>query len=140
MENKITEGSKLIAEYLGWKYAPSNELGDFPKAGWWEYFPRKTYLYKNGMTRVGEGTGNFICRSHKELRFYNSLDALLPAIKKIEKETDIRFTIWTDECCSILKSEYSEIIGNSFDELDTVKNVFECIVQTIKYIQNGHTL
>ena len=37
MESKdIIEGSKLIAEYLGWKYIPFNDLQGFPKAGWYQ--------------------------------------------------------------------------------------------------------
>ena len=32
----ITEQSRLLAEYLGWKYVPSNDLQGFPKAGWWK--------------------------------------------------------------------------------------------------------
>ncbi len=159
-ENKITEGSKLIAEYLGWKYVPSNDLGNFPKPGWWEFFEGKLYYHKSSMTRVGMngGTGNFICRNHHELRFYNSMDALLPAIKKLEKEDLSEYIYkWTDyegetrynfqaiTFTLYANGGYSEVeldldppyeIVQSFDkDLTWTQNTFNIVVDTIKFIK-----
>lgn len=39
----IAEQSKILAEYLGWKYVPSNDLQGFPKAGWWKFVHKKTH-------------------------------------------------------------------------------------------------
>jgi len=158
-ENKIIEGSKLIAEYLGWKYVPSNDLGNFPKPGWWEYFENKLYYHKSGMTRVGMngGTANFICRNHHELRFYNSMDALLPAIEKLEKEDlkeyvyswesqgETRYNFMNISFTLYSKGGYSEIeleldppyeISSSFEkDLNWTQNTFNVVVNTIKFIK-----
>ncbi len=103
--NNILKGSKLIAEYLGWKYVPSNDLQGFPKAGWYQMKVRKkseitvesgkkvdTTMFsdsintKRGWSIHKEAYYKYVCRNHNQLRFYNSFDSLIPAIEKIENE------------------------------------------------------
>ena len=90
-DTKIVEGSKLIAEYLGWFYIPSNELRGYPKAGWW----RRALTHEtisNIKTRDISELGSvsfectYVCRKHHELRFYNDLNLLFEVVGKIEEE------------------------------------------------------
>ena len=98
----IAEQSKILAEYLGWKYIPSNDLQGFPKAGW--YMPLSSHReQKINM----EGLGSFIvdkmpykyvCRNHNQLRFYNSFDELIPVLNKLTEE-DLSEYMYSWERC-----------------------------------------
>lgn len=113
---EIIEGSKIIAEYLGWKYIPFNNLQGFDRAGWFEVHPMKedirefdTYTYsssgelistrkrkfdvfifrygvRHGWRKNDEYYYHFICRTHNDLRFYNDFNLLIDIINKIETE------------------------------------------------------
>lgn len=138
MENNITEGSKLIAEYLGWKYIPSNDLQGFPKAGWYKDISTLKYFPKSGRVQIENGSAEFVCRKHHELRFYNSMDALLPVIKKLEKEGgfDFDFTLYNNGGSV---DDGFTTIAYSFDKNKTwVQNTFDVVVKAIKYISEAH--
>ena len=34
-QEEIVDGSKLIANYIGWQYIASNDLQGYSKPGWW---------------------------------------------------------------------------------------------------------
>lgn len=176
MENNITNGSKLIAEYLGWKYIPFNDLQGLKKAGWYEFVPRSStkeevtvtsstlvggekteekvenklinmdffrYNTKNGWISKEDGFYRYVCRNHSDLRFYNSMDILLPVIKKIEKETngDLTFFLLNGGCSCNTNYYKSEEISYNFDEkLSWVQNTFLTVVETIKYIKDGRAI
>ena len=92
----IADKSKVLAEYLGWKYIPSNDLQGFPKAGWWV-----TLTYHSspkGATKIGDGYYKYVCRSHKDLRFYNSFDELIPVLNKLTEE-DLSEYMYSWERC-----------------------------------------
>lgn len=83
------------------------------------------YHNKNGWTLVDDNYYKFICRKHSELRFWNSLDALVPVIQKIEKEHLSYFTLRDNGC------EFYDI--ESYNEnLSWSNNVFKVIV---KYLE-----
>jgi len=90
----ITEDSKILAEYLDWKYIPFNDLQNYPKAGWW----KKSKSLNKRSYFVNEGYAEYIVRKHSELRFYNSYDWLFKVIKKLESEEleDYMYS-WEDE-------------------------------------------
>lgn len=135
MENKdidIMSGSKLIAEYLGWQYIPSNDLQGFPKPGWFEVNDNQRMLLARyeGWTKVGDKAVRFVCRKHSDLRFFNSLDALIPVIQKIEKENrEVKFHLNNNGCeVKIGKCwEYS-----SFTLPNWSQNVFTVVVNLLK--------
>jgi len=87
-ESEIVKGSKILATYLGWHYVPSNNLGEYKKAGW---YSRHSPVYNLKVQ------GNYIGRHHTNLTFYNSFDSLFKVIDKLEKE-DLKdyLYIWTN--------------------------------------------
>jgi len=88
----IINGSKLLAEYLGWKYIPfSTDLEPYKSGGWYKYLyaPKKfTFLNpKTGFIKIDDKTlAKFICRTHSELRFLNDWNDLALVVEKLEKE------------------------------------------------------
>ena len=127
-QEEIIKGSKLIAEYLGWQYIPfSADLKH--KAGWWSKVPKTE---EDRFFSKINGNDGFICRNHKELRFWNSLDALIPVIQKIEKEDNAVFEL-RQNGCTVLKWALRLKGGNgSFDLPNWSNNVFRVIV---KYLE-----
>lgn len=181
MEKDIIENSKLIAEYLGWKYIPFNDLQGFKKAGWYKVetitpimikvrVPSPNHIghidkemdvslinfSKKGWSRVGNQAIKFICRTHTDLRFYNSMDALLPVIKKIEGEdlgeyfytyfmqkekrynfNNIEFTLSNNGAYSVINWELdpcTEVSANFIEGNTWIQNTFQTVSETIRYI------
>ena len=164
-QEEIINGSKLIAEYLGWVYLPfSAELKEKGmKAGWYETVSAEPniqevtqtsykvgeedkaevkkinininllrYHNKNGWKLFEGRYYKFICRKHSELRFWNSLDALVPVIQKIEKEDNAVFEL-RQNGCTVLKWALRLKGGNgSFDLPNWSNNTFKVIV---KYLE-----
>lgn len=136
-KEEIISGSKLIAEYLGWRYIPFNDLEGFSKAGWWRiakpvwgdddlgiYMMSKLKNHRDKL-----GSSYYICRNHEGLRFWNSLDALIPAIKKIEKEkVNIRLS---NNGCHFYCRE-SEKSFENYDLPNWSNNVFKVVVEYLK--------
>lgn len=177
----IIKNAKIIANYLGWEYIPFNDLQGLPKAGWYETKPvvanpQKMILpdgkevtidfseipfTKNGWKRYGLKRYRYVCRTHGDLRFYNSFDALLPVISKLEKEDlkdfcyswyygeekyynfqKISFTLCDGGCYSEVEWDLDppSTINNSFDEkLSWVQNTFNCVAETIEYVKRIKT-
>lgn len=127
----IINGSKLIAEYLGWQYIPFNDLQGFSKAGWFEVKENQRMMLAkyDGWVKVDNKAVRFVCRKHSELRFYNSFDAIIPVIEKIEKENSVSFYLYNGGCKrGLLQKEFS------FDEnLTWIQNTFNAVV---KYLEN----
>jgi hypothetical protein len=131
---EIINGSKLIAEYLGWQYIPFNDLQGYSKAGWWrtpiikqEENPLNKIIQEKSKNHKDKlGSRYYVCRNHSELRFYNSFDAIIPVIQKIEKEgKDVKFHLNNNGCeVKIGKCwEYS-----SFTLPNWNQNVFSVVV------------
>lgn len=66
----ITEGNKLIAEFLGYKYYP--KINDEPFPGW------RYEAYHGKMSR------SYLGRTHKDLLFDYDWNRLMRAVDKIE--------------------------------------------------------
>jgi len=85
----IIEGSKILAEYLGWKYYGFNPESKI-KGGWYKIsnnsglldLPKSTFIHLEDNI-----WGKYVCRTHSDLRFYNSYDSLFEVIDKLEKES-----------------------------------------------------
>ena len=163
----IAEQSKVLAEYLGWKYVPSNNLQGFPKAGWWIPLTSNPLTYHSspkGATKIGDSYYTYICRSHNDLRFYNSMDWLINVLEKITKEDLSEYMYsWeqciegdeenceTEVCYNFMNIDYyiSKEFGTIIEinlELDPsmeigrgqgediVKNTFNACVEAVEYI------
>ena len=159
----IAEQSRLLAEYLGWKYIPSNDLQGFPKAGW--YMPlsshreQKVNMKGLGSFIVGKIPYKYVCRNHHELRFYNSMDWLIKVLEMLTKE-DLSEYVYSFERCKdrdeegcynfmnidyYISKEFGTIIeinleldpsmeiGRGQGE-DIVKNTFNACVEAVEYI------
>lgn len=158
----IAEQSKILAEYLGWKYIPSNDLQGFTKAGW--YVLLTYHSSPKSATKIGDGYYKHICRNHHELRFYNSMDWLIKVLEMLTKEDLSEYMYsWercvegdeedceTEVCYNFMNIDYYismefgtiiEInleldpvmeIGRGQGE-DIVKNTFNACVQAVEYI------
>lgn len=162
----IIEGSKLIANYLGWQYVPFNDLGDFPKPGWWIVYPKSQDVRinifraspKSNLSKIGDGFGKFICRHHSELRFYNDWNEIIKVIEKLQKEDlshrhysweqggetrnnfmGLEFTLYHNGAYSDIELQLDPPIevSKSFDDsLTWIQNTWNVVVKTIKYINN----
>lgn len=161
---KIEQKSKVIAEYLGWIYVPHNNLKNFPKAGWYTPLTScKPSKHSRSDIKVGDMYTKYVCRSHKDLRFYNSFDALILVLNKLTEE-DLREYMYSWEQCTYedkegceLETHYNfEYIGYDIDAPMTtiyinltldpafdigqckgegiIKNTFEACFQAIEYI------
>lgn len=95
------------------------------------------YHNKNGW-RLFEGKYyKYVCRLHTDLRYWNSLDALVPVIKKIEREGGI-INLHSNGC-TLLKGDFEV---KSFDLPKWSNNVFAVVVSflakkeiNLKYIK-----
>ena len=159
----IAEQSKILAEYLGWKYIPSNDLQGFPKAGWWKFvykknsqgiIPAKLLM---GASNIDNEYYKYVCRNHHELRFYNSMDWLIKILDKLTKE-DLSEHMYSWERCvegdeedcetgvfmnidyyisvefgTIIEINPAMEIGRCQGE-DIVKNTFNACVEAVEYI------
>ena len=155
---KIIEGSKLIAEYLGWFYIPSNELRGYPKAGWW-----RDASLREAIDNIGKHSPDsevftkfLVCRKHHELRFYNDLNLLFEVVGKIEEEDlqkygyswefdgetyynnqGLQFDIFNRRMDFSLGLELDPdviISKRDFNYQNMREKLFEVIVETIQYI------
>jgi len=137
-KEQIIHNSKLIAKYLGWKYQPFEKDAPRP-AGWY-----KPIQFKKGEVRTDDQFWEKVCRNHKQLRFYDSFDSLIPAIKSLEREDlsekinnfeYVEFERCNFQCeISILRHPESPIyIGEGKGE-GIVKDTFKAVSEAIKYI------
>ena len=158
----IAEQSKILAEYLGWKYIPSNDLQGAPKAGWWS--PLTYHNSPKDATKIGDSYYKYVCRNHHELRFYNSMDWLIKVLEGFTKE-DLKEYMYSWEQCVdgdeegcetvvcynfmnvdyYISKEFGTIIeinleldpsmeiGRGQGE-DIVKNTFNACVEAVEYI------
>lgn len=148
--NTITEGSKLIAEYIGCWYISQNDLKGFPFSGWWG----KTNDFENAHYVKKEEGFKCLCREHEQLPFSNDFNTLIPVIEKLESEDlsefhyewedkrgkhnnfmSVEFIRWYNES-SIninLQLDPSNDIGRHEGE-GIIKDTFYAVVDAIKHI------
>lgn len=149
----ITESSKLIAKYLGWKYIPFEPSLEV-KAGWY----KPSIGYSKGSVPHKDGKfWTYACRNNNQLRYYNSFDALIPAIEKLEaEELEDYFGHYEwvnkEKRSNFMNVSFSRFEGVSdfFINLDLdppirigvgkgngiTKDTFKAVVEAIEYINN----
>ena len=157
----IAEQSKILAEYLGWKYIPSNDLQGFPKAGW--YMPLSSHREQKinmkglGSFIVDKMPYKYVCRNHNQLMFYNSFDELIPVLNKLTEEDLSEYMYSWERCVEgdeedcetgvfmnidyYISVEFGTIIEiNPAMEIGRcqgegiIKNTFNACVQAVEYI------
>lgn len=79
-KEEIVAGNKLIADFLGYEYV-AYESGSKIKPGWWRKDTPAHVLNYSCASKLTRSY--FLCRNHHALRYYNSWDALIPAMKKL---------------------------------------------------------
>jgi len=84
------------------------------------------YHNKNGWKLFEGKYYKYVCRNHGELRYWNSLDSLIPVIKKIEEGKDLHFELLYNGC--ILYQKYDNPI-ESYDLPNWSNNVFKVVVE-----------
>ena len=89
------------------------------------------YHNKNGWKLFEGSYYKYVCRTHSELRFYNSFDAIIPVIEKIEKEKDVSFYLNNNGCGIIGDTQYQEFHNK---DLTWIQNTFNAVV---KHLENG---
>ncbi len=135
-KEEIIEGNKLIAQFLGYEYipfVPGSEL----EAGWWvsDITSKKQKMFSKMFRDV------FLCRKHSDLKFYSSWDWIIDAVWQLETMNfyiSITSTIITIEDYSgVNKGIKPEVVAMEFVQKrkDKLKNLFTCVVNTIKYIK-----
>lgn len=123
----IVEGNKLIAQYMGYKYIPF-EKGSSVKPGWWNMdTPENVFKYALG-TKIS--SRHYLCRTHKELKYYNSWDALIPVMEKISKDHGVKEK---ENPTKLLF--YARVAGEAMVRFDR-HDVFSYVLQIIKLINS----
>ena len=159
----IVNGSKVLAEYLGWKYIPfSSNMISYKSGGWYKYKTPSNLeasgLKKSRWIKVEEGLiAKFICRTHSELRFFNDWNDLALVIEKLEKE-DLSFAFYEWESKNVTRSNFEGIeidittkditvwfnlttnpplkISEERKELPKKQQLFFALVDSVKYINS----
>lgn len=134
----VKEKSKIIAEYLGWKYIPYSKDSDL-KPGWYE-----PNIGKGSIRLKDNRLYRYFCRNHNQLRFYNSFDYLIPVIEKIESEDLSKYfknfeylefvrDNFTTEIQLLQHPEPVIILGDGKGE-GIIKDAFNAIYTAVEYI------
>lgn len=136
--------NKIIAEYLGYKYFPFNDLQEVKVPGWYRVVESKNslssliYHFKDGWKRVNDTHYKYICRSTNDLGFNSSWDSLMPVIQKIEKSNDFHFELYGNGA-GVYDVQANEKNICNFDKENTwVQNTYSVVIEVINKInENG---
>jgi len=127
-QQEILEGNKLIARFSGYEYYSLPEDRSY-NPGWWLKDKHKT---------INKITHAYLCRSHNDLRYYNSWDWLMPVVNKI---SEIHKDLHSDEKYedlfeSLLKLELN---WNSFvyynNDLRINSNIINNYLDVVNFIK-----
>jgi len=155
-----TANSKLLAEYLGWKYIGySNSLPKDFSAGWYcqVFKPLDMELWKvlpkSGFKKLPDSSyGKYICRTHAELDFRWNYNSLFKVVEKLENEylTDyFSDDIFQKLRIQRIKGYWSSVIHFYTSEpiklyngerSDDIQQLFNAVLAAVKYtnqLRNG---
>lgn len=126
-KENILEGNKLIADFMGYRYIPFNNEND-ERAGWWHKKTPDVFL-KLGSSQTSKMSYRyFLCRRHTDLEYFNSYDASMNVLDKIEK---MGYT-------SSLKTNYfriNPVFGEYYEEIIRVSFTSDGYF-TYRYLEN----
>jgi len=92
------------------------------------------YHNKNGWKLFESMYYRYVCRYHRDLRYWNSLDALIPVIQKIKKDFNVEIWIHPDgaEHTDFADKNWKTKICQSYDKnLQLSNNVFIVVIETL---------
>jgi len=92
------------------------------------------YHNKNGWKLFEGSYYKYVCRTHGDLRYWNSLDELVPVIQKIEKEFRCNFYLYNNGCTCGYGIYVENLIDeiSSFDLSNWNQNVFSVVVNFLQ--------
>lgn len=90
---KIPEYNKMIAQFMGYSYHPYNNKEQI-MGGYWHYSMDESQMSINNFKLK---SNLYLCRHHKDLRYFNEWNWLIPVVEKIEN-LDLKeyFYSWED--------------------------------------------
>lgn len=121
--NKIIEGNKLIAEFMGYEYIGYSK-DTTPPYGWWK---KGTLLRHSNLLQFSLG------RKHTDLIYHDSWDSLIPVIHKIGK---IDFTEKNGLLDYLTYKFIDESRGCKIDIYSSKMDMFNAVVEFIKWYNN----
>ena len=137
----IKETTKLLAEYLGWRYIGFKSGEKDLKLGWYRTQKRglpkiieASMLRKNHWIVLDDNTlGKYVCRSHNELRFYNSFDWLFEVVLDLMSDTEL--SVIVDAAPRVM---HNNIWISEYDaDLGIREQLFFALGDAVKYLKNG---
>lgn len=138
--SEIVSGNKLIAEFMGYEYIPSNtplEVGK--KIGWNKDVDINVFLQKQGMIAEFPPLKLFLGRSHHDLQFHRNWSWMMPVVDKVE---GLGFSITQkNDSCGIEITHYRPSYKNYIvSDVDKHDATWRIVVEFIKwYNQNYET-
>jgi hypothetical protein len=122
-KNKILEGNKLIAQFLGYKYFPYPDKNP----GW-----RKERWHPNI-------SDTYLGRSHKDLDFNTNWNSLMDVVQKIkyDKSSQIRLPLngIDDYIAPYINATRS--INRALIEAKSIDNLWYAVVEFIKWYEKN---
>ena len=126
----MTENNKLFAEFLGYNYYPHSDTEVIP--GW-----RKERY--NPSHKLSVMKGDYLCRTHKQLRFDTDWNWLMKVVEKIES-LNYDFEILGGEWVIIIDCDpdrnESDVIIETSDETK-LSTVYKACLQFINWYNDN---
>lgn len=94
-KEQILEANKFFARYLEYEYYPKIDGEELP--GWRKPIEKKGKFWH---PKLILGTDAYLCRTHKDLMFYNKWDWIMKVYKKFYNESDLD----TNESLEVLET------------------------------------
>jgi hypothetical protein len=152
-KEEITAGNKLIAGFMGYKYYPYESPEDPsqrpPKYkspfswGWIKGDPE----IAGQQQKLPKKDHHWLCRSHRDLRYYNEWHLLMPVVEKIESlwtEVDGHFGVYIySNGCTIQGAKFrSDTEPHSYflqmDGITKIKATWNAVVAFIQWYNQQH--
>jgi len=133
-KDNISDGNKLIAEFMGFEYIPFNNNYEIDP-GWWKKNTPKAFRGKSDIASKVDKKW-FLCRNHNQLRYFNSWDWLMEVVEKFESmgyDTSLK-THYVRLNPSPSEAYYNTIAYVSFNS--DGYNIFRCMPNDDEY--DGH--
>lgn len=126
-ENKIVEGNKAIAKFMGWSFGAS----DIGHKGWF-----KPSLKDHGYLTAG-------CRTDKGLKFNRSWEQLMPVVEKIESlphhdRPDFNYVVTIESGYCVITDNGEAPIAEAQWDGPKIDLVWHCVVAFINWKNSQH--
>ena len=113
-----TEGNKVLAEFMGYRYFTWQEVKGFGQAGWCKH--------DHASPKLANG---FLCRTTKELSYHTSWDWLMPVWIKFR---DLEFAGKNE----MLHSKVKHDLFHKLYRANSPSDFFHHLVEAVKWYQS----